>query len=297
MSPLGLMRWQGGWRDYMNVIRLPGLLVLSLLGACGLFDSENAIMTPDQQMAAFIAHEQKTNGPSQGLRTSTNDVKAKAGIFASLGTAYLQDDHPRQAVRELRVAIHADQNYANAYNVMGLAYEQLGQNPLARKAFEQALSLDGKNPEFRNNYGAFLLNRRDYQAAIIQLQQATADPLYSTPQFAWTNLAIAYAGLKDLAAARNALNRALNLVPDYPPALQMLAEMDFKAGNVDAAYGHLQVILAQEPNNPSALLLAGQLAARQGRHQHAASLWQRCVISAPYSAAGKQAQQLLLQQD
>ncbi|MDA8176345.1 MULTISPECIES: type IV pilus biogenesis/stability protein PilW [Acidithiobacillus] len=280
---------------FHKVIWIPGLLVVSALSGCGLFGSKSSPMTSDQQMAAFIAHEHKTRATDQGLQAPADDGKAKAGIYTSLGTAYLQDGHPRQAIRELQMANQADDSYADAYNVMGLAYEQLGQKTLARQAFEQALSLDAKNPEYRNNYGAFLVNTGDYQQAIVQLKQATADPLYSTPQFAWTNLAQAYAGLKDPVAARNALNRALYLLPNYPPALQILAEMDFKEGNVQAAYGHLQVVLAQEPDNASALLLAGQIAARQGRPEQAAALWQRCVNAAPYSDAGKKAQQLLLQ--
>lgn len=277
-------------------IIIPAVLTATVLSGCGLFGSKNTAMTPDQQMAAFIAHEHKTRAQDQGLQAPADDGKAKAGIYTSLGTAYLQDGHPRQAIRELQRATQVDSSYANAYNVMGLAYEQLAQNGLAKQAFGQALSLDSKNPEYRNNYGAFLVNAGDYQQAIEQLKMATADPLYSTPQFAWTNLAQAYAGLKNLPEARDALNRALYLVPNYPPALQMLAELDFKEGNVNSAYSHLQVVLAQQPDNPGALLLAGQIAAQQGRSSEATALWQRCVNAAPYSAAGKKAQQLLLQQ-
>ncbi|PKY10034.1 type IV pilus biogenesis/stability protein PilW [Acidithiobacillus marinus] len=277
-------------------IIIPAVLTATVLSGCGIFGSKNTAMTPDQQMAAFIAHEHKTRAQDQGLQAPADDGKAKAGIYTSLGTAYLQDGHPRQAIRELQKATQVDSNYANAYNVMGLAYEQLAQKALAKQAFEQALSLDGKNPEYHNNFGAFLVNTDDYQQAVAQLKMATDDPLYSTPQFAWTNLAQAYAGLKNLSAARDALNRALYLVPNYPPALQMLAEMDFQEGNATAAFSHLQVVLAQEPNNPDALLLAGQIAAQQGHSTEATSLWQRCVNAAPYSTAGKKAQQLLLQQ-
>ncbi|WP_414041958.1 type IV pilus biogenesis/stability protein PilW [Acidithiobacillus sp. M4-SHS-6] len=275
---------------------MPALLTATAISGCGLFGSKNSAMTPDQQMAAFIAHEHRTRARNQGLQAPADDGKAKAGIYTSLGTAYLQDGHPRQAIRELQRAQQVDGSYADAYNVMGLAYERLAQNHLAKQAFEQALSLDGKNPEYRNNYGAFLVNAGDYQEAIVQLKMATVDPLYSTPQFAWTNLAQAYAGLKNFSAARDALNRALYLVPHYPPALQMLAEMDFREGHVNTAFSHLQVVLAQEPDNPDALLLAGQIAAQQGRNTEATALWQRCVNAAPYSAAGKKAQQLLLQQ-
>ncbi|MDD2747694.1 MAG: type IV pilus biogenesis/stability protein PilW [Acidithiobacillus ferrooxidans] len=267
-----------------------------LLSGCGLFGGKGAGLTPDQQMAAYIAHEHKANASASDFRpTPVNSDKAKAGIYTSLGAAYLQNGHPRQAIRELQLAIAANSRYANAYNVMGLAYEQLQQRDLARSAFRRALSIDAKNPEYLNNYGAFLINSRNYAEAIIELKRATSDPLYSTPQFAWTNLAQAYAGLKDLSAARDALNRALYLVPNYPPALLMLAELDYKDGKADAAFAHLQVVLAQEPDNADALLLAGRIAALQGRTTQAQSLWQRCVTASPYSAAGKQAQQLLLQ--
>ena len=110
-----------------------------------------------------------------------------------------------------------------------------------------------------------------------------------------TNLAQAYAGLKNLSAARDALNRALYLVPNYPPALLMLAELDYKDGKADAAFAHLQVVLAQEPDNADALLLAGRIAAMQGRTTQAQSLWKHCIEASPYSSASKQAQQLLLQ--
>ena len=266
-----------------------------LLSGCGLFGGSGTALTPDQQMAAYIAHEHQANASASGFRpTPANSDKAKAGIYTSLGAAYLQNGHPRQAIRELQLAIAANSRYANAYNVMGLAYEQLQQRDLARSAFRRALSIDAKNPEYLNNYGAFLINSRNYAEAIIELKRATSDPLYSTPQFAWTNLAQAYAGLKDLSAARDALNRALYLVPNYPPALLMLAELDYKDGKADAAFAHLQVVLAQEPDNADALLLAGRIAALQGRTTQAQSLWQRCVTASPYSAAGKQAQQLLL---
>ena len=267
-----------------------------LLSGCGLFGGSGTALTPDQQMAAYIAHEHQANASASGFRpTPANSDKAKAGIYTSLGAAYLQNGHPRQAIRELQLAIAANSRYANAYNVMGLAYEQLRQRDLARSAFRRALSIDAKNPEYLNNYGAFLVNSGNYAEAIIELKRATADPLYSTPQFAWTNLAQTYAELKNLSAARDALNRALYLIPNYPPALLVLAELDYKDGKADAAFAHLQVVLAQEPDNADALLLAGRIAAMQGRTTQAQSLWKHCIEASPYSSASKQAQQLLLQ--
>ena len=232
---------------------------------------------------------------SDGQPAVQDTPRHKADIYTSLATAYLENGHPREAVRELQAALAAEQDYAPAYNVMGLAYQQLKQPDLARRAFRAALSLDPKNPEVLNNYGAFLIDNGDYAEAVHILKQATANPLYGTPQFAWTNLARAYLGLKQPQAARQAIAQALMLVPNYAPALHLLAEMEYKDGNLPAAFSRLQVVLAQQPDNADALVLAGRIAAQEGRVSEARDFWKRSVDAAPYSAAGVAAQHLLIQ--
>lgn len=232
---------------------------------------------------------------SDGQPAAESTPQHKADIYTSLGTAYLENGHPREAVRELQAAIAADNGYPQAYNVMGLAYQQLNQPELARRTFRQALSLAPKNPEILNNYGAFLIGNGDYSEAVRILKKAAADPLYGTPQFAWTNLARAYLGLKQPQAARQAIAQALALLPNYAPALQLLAEMEYQDGKLPDAFSHLQVVLAQQPNSADALVLAGRIAAQQGQVGEARAFWKRSVDAAPYSVAGKAAQHLLMQ--
>jgi type IV pilus assembly protein PilF len=264
------------------------------LGGCGLFSS-NATLTQNQQIAAYIRHEHNAGSGSKNLKEPANSAKTKAHIYTALGTVYLQAGHPRKALRELKLAVTKAYRSPAALDTIGLAYEQIQQYKLADNAFRRAIVIVGNNPEYRNNYGAFLISVKHYHKAVYQLKKAVADPMYSTPQFAWTNLARAYAGLNMLPDERKALHHALYLVPNYPPVLQMLAEIDFKAGNVKAAYDKIQIVLAQEPNNSAALLLAGKIAAQNGNNKLADHLLKRCVDSSPFSVYGREAQRLLVQ--
>nr|WP_291512088.1 type IV pilus biogenesis/stability protein PilW [Acidithiobacillus sp.] len=265
-------------------------LVAGSLSGCGLFSSKRSTLAP-AELAAQEARQNAAAAESRGLRAPPTD---KAAIYTSLGAAYLQDGHPREAIRQLQLALKEPGNHGDAYNVMALAYANLDQPEAASKAFSKALEADPKNPEYLNNFGAFLVQQKQYAKAVGYLKRATEDPLYATPQFAWTNLGLAYIGLKDEAAARAALARALYLKPAYPPALQVLAQLDFETGDLPAAYSHVREVLAQEPEDPPALLLAGRIAAAQGQRREAEKYWQRCVNANPYSPAGKEAQRLLV---
>jgi type IV pilus assembly protein PilF len=270
-------------------LRLLSIATLTVaLGACGLFSGPQKA-TPVQEAAAAAR-----NAPPNPLASLHAAPPDQVAIYTSLGTAYLQEGHPRAAIRELKQALTQPGKHGDAYDVLGLAYQNLGQADLAAEAFRKALDEEPKNPEFLNNYGAFLLNQGKYADAVPILEKATQDPLYSTPQYAWTNLAAAYRGLQRPQQAVVALQKALYFKPGYPPALLLWAEMEYQDHEVSEAYGHLQEILAEEPDNAEALLLAGRISWEQGQASQARSFWERCVNASPYSDAGKAAQNYLL---
>ncbi|WP_308388580.1 type IV pilus biogenesis/stability protein PilW [Acidithiobacillus sp. AMEEHan] len=275
-----------------ELTRIRALLLFTMVlstSACALFSGHEKL-TPAEEAAA--AARNAPPNPAASLRAAPPD---RVAIYTSLGAAYLQGGHPRAAVRELKQAIGLPGKHGDAYNVLGLAYQALGEAELAESAFQSALAEEPGNPEFLNNYGAFLLEQGKFSAAVRQLSKATKDPLYSTPEYAWTNLAAAYRGLKQDNLAIVALQKALYFKPGYPPALLLWAEMEYQSHEFSSAVAHLQGVLAQEPSNAQALLLAGRIAWQQGRQDQARSLWERCVNASPYSAAGKEAQTLLLQ--
>ncbi len=278
-------------RGHLHLFLPLFFLASGFLGGCGLFGGDSSSLTPAQE-AAREARRAGAAADQYGLHSSPVD---KVGIYTALATAYLQGGHPRQCIRELQIALRQNGNHASAYDVLGLAYESLGKMGLAESAFRHALADSPGNPQILNNYGAFLLHKKDYPSAVRELRKATADPLYATPQFAWTNLALAYRSMKKETQAVAALQRALYFQPGYPPALILWAEMEYRHGDLASAHGHLQEALAQQPDDPQALLLAGKVAFALGKRHAAKGYWQRCVQAAPYSPPGKEAQKLLLE--
>lgn len=61
-----------------------------------------------------------------------------------LGTLLLQDGRPRLAVEQLNRAIFLEPHYANAHFNLGVAYQQLGQTPLADQHFGLAKRFGGE---------------------------------------------------------------------------------------------------------------------------------------------------------
>lgn len=226
---------------------------------------------------------------------NTSSPEKRAQIYTALGVAYLQQGQTRAAVQEFNKAIEIDSRAADAHSALGLAYQQLNQPELAAKAFREALDISPHAPGILNNYGAFLLSQGKYGEAEKALRQALADPLYPTPQFAYLNLAKVHAARGDQQQARADLNRALEIQPNFAPALLQLAILDYAEGNLPAAESEVELALAQMPTDLDARLLAGQVARDRKRYEEARRHFQQVIDQAPFSPQGRRAQSLLLQ--
>jgi tetratricopeptide (TPR) repeat protein len=104
------------------------------------------------------------------------------------------------------------------------------------------------------------LGARDYAQA---LQLANAQ-LRNSPRDAklWTLQGIAFTGLGDNRRALEAYDKALGISPDYLPALEGAAELEYKAGSTRAV-SHLNRILQQLPNDPTSHAMLAALAYKQ----------------------------------
>jgi Flp pilus assembly protein TadD len=61
----------------------------------------------------------------------------------------------REAVLRWQKAIALDKTYAEAWNDLAIGYEQMGNFPGAREAYDTALKIEPNNEYIRQNYDAF----------------------------------------------------------------------------------------------------------------------------------------------
>lgn len=164
-----------------------------------------------------------------------NAAENRARIHTELGMAYYGAGQMPVAVQELKEAISADPGFAPAHAQLGLVYMTLNEDVLAQQSFERALKIDPTDSAANNNYGLFLCQRKREKEAMKYFATALKNPLYATPENAYTNSGVCARLQGDDVKAEELLRKALALQPNQPQALYHLADIAFKRNDFATA--------------------------------------------------------------
>jgi len=157
-----------------------------------------------------------------------------------LGIAYLERKEYEKSLEKLQRAQEADPNYTTTYNVLGLLYQQLRDYSQAEKYFKKALSLNPNDSSTLNNYGQLLCQQNRPDEADKIFLEAGNNPLYETPELAYTNAGLCAEANNKKELAENYFRKALQLNPRMPQALLKMAEYSFNQQNALSARAYLQ---------------------------------------------------------
>ena len=100
--------------------------------------------------------------------------KAPAGLFASRGEAFLQQDRAEEALADFDKALALDPGLAAAWNNRGLALNVLRRHDEALASFDRALILAPRSGQVHNNRGDSLRELRRYDEALMSFERALA---------------------------------------------------------------------------------------------------------------------------
>ena len=233
-----------------------------------------------------------------------------------LAATYLRLGSPAHALEVLQPALSRGSRDPQLMAVAGEAYLAVGDVPKAAQYFAQSTALDPKNAATRTRLGQVRFAEGDTEGAIHDLEAASAmDPnvspadlalvadLLRQKQFDQALAAVArleqkqpnsalvynlkgivYLNKRDLGAARASFERALQIQPDFLPAVNNLAQLDRLDNKPDAARQRYQALLEKEPNNEQVLLgLAGLLQSLGGDPSEIEALLKKAVIANPQS--------------
>jgi len=166
-----------------------------------------------------------TEHPNGAPLYQTNMAEA-ARLNTQMGLEYAREGQWALAKAKLKLAITERDDYAPAHSALAYVYAQRGDNDLAEQEYRRALSLNADDPDTQNNFGVFLCSRGKSAEAQKLFRRAVANRNYSTPEAAWTNAGICPGTPQPDAEAD--FMRALQVNPQFPAALQQMAQLSFK---------------------------------------------------------------------
>lgn len=157
-----------------------------------------------------------------------------------LGIAYMLRGQNDMALEPLQQALKINPNYADAHNAIAVLYERLGKNDEAKKHYEKSLEIKPNYYDAHNNYGQFLCKNDEFAQANIHFLKAIENPVYKTPEVAYTNAGICAVRYKKLTDAETYIRKALQSNSKFPRALFQMASISFDQQRYKQARNYLQ---------------------------------------------------------
>lgn len=152
--------------------------------------------------------------------------------------------------------------------------------PLAQKARELAPS----DPNIADTLGWILLKKGEFQRARMLLSESASK--LSNDSTIHFHLGVAHYVMGDVAPARAALQRALQLSPELPEKPQIKKQLEILASDAPAdatRRAMLEKALSENKNDPMVLTLLGGALAASGEHEKAKQTLQAALKNNPYN--------------
>ena len=176
--------------------------------------------------------------PRSDLVTASDEPEARtrARIRLQLAVGYFEQDKTTIALDELKLALAADPNYADAYNLRGLVYMRLKDLPLAESSFRRALALKPGDADTLHNL-AWLMCQHDRHAESMQhFSQALADPAYGGRAKTLMTRGLCQMRAGKPAEAEESLLQSFQLDAGNPITEYNLALLMFQRGDLQRFY-------------------------------------------------------------
>lgn len=142
--------------------------LVALLGAAVLPGCASA---PDSGQASASHRDLVTDSDETSERK-------RARIRVELAMGYLEQGKTTIALDEVKLALAADPDFADAYSLRGLIYMRLNELALAQESFVKALAVRPRDPNILHNLGWLKCQQARYPEAMADFSMALTNPAY-----------------------------------------------------------------------------------------------------------------------
>lgn len=197
-----------------------------------------------------------------GEKRSAN-LKTQPSDHLVQGRELLNSGSLNEAVAALSASVSINPTSAEAYNLLGMAFEQKGLRDRALKSLEKAVRLDGNESEYLNNLGYLLFANREYEKATKYLKRAVK--LAPDNPRIWNNLGLAQAEREQFDDAYKSFAKAVGEFKGHENIAIRMESLGYKEG----AIKHLEMAATLKPDATDVLTRLASLYDGTGRLRQA----------------------------
>ncbi len=206
------------------------------------------------------------------VTTTTGPADPEVGDDAAefnylLGVRYLEGENYEVARDRLERALELDPRMGKAYMALGMTYEALGNERLAKASYESSVRVEPRNFELQNGYAVYLCKQRDYDKAEQYFTRAASHPENDNAETTITNAGLCMRQKPDVAAAEALFRQALERKPDYGEALLQLCLLKFQQEDFLGSRAFLQRFMSSNRTTAGVLLLAAEIEGKLGNER------------------------------
>ena len=195
---------------------------------------------PVQKPAPALSKQEALVKPKDSeLETGKHRMAASDALihFNSGVDLYHQRDYAK-AIQAYQKVIEIDPGYAEAYNNLGIIYQEAGDFDRALSAYQKAIEINPKYEKALNNLGILLYLKGRYEESIRAFQKALT--LNANNIESHTNLGILFKKQGQVDQAIESYHRALAINPLHGEAHYNMGLLYEQLGNMEMAIGHYQ---------------------------------------------------------
>lgn len=206
---------------------------------------------------------------SDNLNKTERPDKEVAETYLQMGVGYMELGKYNVAMERLQYALKLDDDNASTHDALAVLYQKLNDDKEAVAHFKKSLKLDPDNPSAKNNYGRYLCDKGQYQEGMNYLKESLNMPTNSRRWYALTNIGICEYNHGKRVQAEQYLREALQLFPEYAPALQQMIVVSFDKKNYVSAKAFLERYLGVKKHSSTTLYYAMLIEQANGNKEQA----------------------------